>query len=123
MGRRFAGLWLVANLTAWCQIAAAQTALDLYVAKADPFSTVGLGTTYNVVNTIVDPFSFYTAYVIDMTSQRWRDLSEIDRIDCSLDRGDVKRSRPRQGGAGTGGVRVRRAPWPPAAPRCGPGAP
>lgn len=79
MGRQFAGLWLVASLTAWCHVAAAQTALDAYIAKPDPFSTVGLGTTYSVVNTIVDPL--YTAYVIDMTSQRWRDLSEIDRID------------------------------------------
>ena len=59
--------------------ALAQTALDTYVAKVDPFSTVGLGTTYTLVNTIVDVD--YTAYVIDMTSQRWRDLSEVDRID------------------------------------------
>ena len=79
-----AGVLLIVGTIESPRLATAQTALDTYVAKADPFSTVGLGSTYNVVNTIVDPINMpplYTAHVIDMTSQRWRDLSEVDRID------------------------------------------
>ena len=74
-----AGVLLIVGTIESPRFATAQTALDTYVAKADPFSTVGLGSTYNVVNTIVEPG--YTAYVIDMKSQRWRDVTEVNPID------------------------------------------
>ena len=48
-----------------------ETALDRYVAKRDP--------SYNweVVDTI--PGNGYTTYVLDLTSQRWRSESDVDR--------------------------------------------
>ena len=49
--------------------AAQQTALDRYVAKPDPAYK------YELVKTI--PGSGYTAYVIDLTSQRYRTEAEI----------------------------------------------
>ncbi len=47
------------------------TALDVYVAQADP----SYGFTHD--DTIDGPG--YTAYVMDMTSQTWRDASEVDQ--------------------------------------------
>lgn len=67
-------LLLVRTEPAW-----AQTALDTYVAAADPFSTVELGTTYSLANTV--PGNGYDAYVLDMTSQRWRTVSDVNRTD------------------------------------------
>ncbi len=48
-----------------------KTALDRYVAKADPTYK------YELVKTIPGPG--YTAYVIDLTSQTWRTAAEVDR--------------------------------------------
>jgi PhoPQ-activated pathogenicity-related protein len=50
---------------------AAETALDLYVAKYDP------NYTYNLYHTQND--TVYTAYFLKMTSQQWRSASEVDR--------------------------------------------
>lgn len=78
-GSRFAAVLMAFVFCAGVAGSVEATALDDYVAKVDPFSTVGLGSTYSVVNTVVQPS--YTAYVIDMTSQRWRDLSEVNVTD------------------------------------------
>ncbi len=48
-----------------------KTALDRYVAMPDPTYK------YELVKTI--PGTGYTAYVIDLTSQKWRDETEVDR--------------------------------------------
>jgi len=50
---------------------ALSTALDDYVATPDP------NYTYSLANTISG--TGYTAYVLEMTSQQWRDASEVDR--------------------------------------------
>src|SRR6266478_1158818 len=47
------------------------TALDRYVAAADPSYR------YELIETI--PGDVYAAYVLEMTSQRWRDQTEVDR--------------------------------------------
>ena len=48
-----------------------QTALDRYVAAPDPSYR------YELIETI--PSDGYTAHVLEMTSQRWRDETEVDR--------------------------------------------
>ena len=48
-----------------------QTALDRYIAKADPSYK------YELVKTMTG--EGYTAYVLDMTSQTWRSTAEVDR--------------------------------------------
>ena len=47
------------------------TALDRYVAAPDPSYR------YELIKTI--PGEGYAAYVLEMTSQRWRDPAEVDR--------------------------------------------
>ncbi len=66
--RRLA-LVLVFTFAAWA--ASKPTALDRYVQKPDP------NYKYELVNTI--PGKGYTAFVLRMTSQRWRAASEVDR--------------------------------------------
>jgi PhoPQ-activated pathogenicity-related protein len=69
--------WLVRSLfvllSLGCGIAAArhETALDRYVAAPDS------NYKWELVSTI--PGEGYTAYVIDMTSQQWRNATEVDR--------------------------------------------
>lgn len=64
---RLAALPLLVAVSAW----GAETALDRYVKKADATYK------YEVVNTIRG--EGYTAYVIDLTSQTWRQPSEVTR--------------------------------------------
>src|SRR5258707_9796820 len=54
-----------------CTAFAAETALDRYVKKPDPTYR------YELVNTI--PGAGYTTYVVDLTSQTWRTVAEVDR--------------------------------------------
>jgi PhoPQ-activated pathogenicity-related protein len=70
--RRFAQFAVVLCLAAGLTTAASkQTPLDRYVAAPDP------NYKWQVVNTIAG--DGYTAYVIDMTSQKWRSEADLDR--------------------------------------------
>jgi len=70
---------LLITLFAGASPVRAQTALDTYVAAADPFSSVEMGTTYSLANTVFG--NGFNAYVLDMTSQRWRSVSDVNRTD------------------------------------------
>src|SRR4051812_38949430 len=69
LARSFAVVWFAAGL--FVVAAPKQTALDRYVAAPDP------NYKWQVVNTMSG--DGYTAYVIDMTSQKWRSETEVDR--------------------------------------------
>lgn len=63
-------------IAAWAVLAslpalAADTALDRYVRKPDPTYS------YRLVNSVRG--DGYTSYVIELTSQTWRQASEVDR--------------------------------------------
>jgi PhoPQ-activated pathogenicity-related protein len=62
-------LWLGAFLVvpAW----AAETALDLYVAKPD--------SAYSYQHYATDNAVVYTTYFLEMVSQQWRTAAEVDR--------------------------------------------
>ena len=69
LARIIAVTWLAAGLTVVAS--PKQTALDRYVATPDS------NYKWHVVSTL--PGDGYTAYVIDMTSQKWRTEAEVDR--------------------------------------------
>lgn len=73
--RPFPAALFVALLLLPLECAVRRTALDEYVAKPDPSFR------YDLVRTIPD--QEYTAYVLDMDSQRWRTLQEVDRTQWS----------------------------------------
>jgi PhoPQ-activated pathogenicity-related protein len=64
-------LWMAGALSAPSVAFAQETALDRYIAKADPTYS------WKLVNTI--PGQGYKGFVIDLTSQTWRNAAEVDR--------------------------------------------
>src|SRR5213594_1546395 len=68
--KHFARMSVLALLAAF-PACAAETALDRYVKKPDPTYS------YRVANTVKG--DGYTAYIVDLTSQTWRQPSEVDR--------------------------------------------
>jgi PhoPQ-activated pathogenicity-related protein len=63
-------LFLIGLTLAWVMQAAAQTALDRYVATPDP------NYKYELVSRAAAPG--YTAYVLEMTSQQWKTTAQVD---------------------------------------------
>src|SRR5882762_1536725 len=64
-------LCLVMPLAVGSAASVQETALDRYIAKADPSYA------WKLVNTI--PGEGYKAYVLELTSQTWRTEAEVDR--------------------------------------------
>jgi PhoPQ-activated pathogenicity-related protein len=71
LGAIFCGLSVAAIMSAASAHPRDETALDRYVAAPDPTYH------YELLSTVVD--DHYTAYILEMTSQRWRTSEEVDR--------------------------------------------
>ena len=68
----FSILWLAAMVCTGKGVSADTTALDDYVAKADP--------NYGYVHDSSDNGLGFTSHVLTMTSQQWRKSQEVDQV-------------------------------------------